>query len=80
MKKRKKKSSKASEPKADYKKANESNEIVFFKSFQEMNEHDHRQMALHSPIERLQNMTQFIMQIYSEELKNKMTDLVIHFK
>lgn len=66
---------KANEPQPDF-----NREIVFFKSFKEMNDYDHEIMASHSPIERLQNITKFIMDIYKEELSTKMNDLTIHFK
>lgn len=54
-------------------------EMMFFNSFEEMNDYDHRQMAMHTPLQRLQYMTGFISQIYSDELSHKM-DLTIHFK
>ena len=66
---------KADEPVVPYGK-----EIVFFKSFEEMNDYDHKLMASRSPIERLQNITKMIMGLYHDELKNKMNDLTIHFK
>lgn len=54
-------------------------EIKFFNSFEEMNDYDHRQMALDTPIQRLQYITRFISDIYRDELKAEM-DRIIHFK
>lgn len=56
------------------------NRIQFFKSFDEMAEADAKEMAKATPLEHLQNVTAYIMHTYSNELKNKMTDLTIHFK
>jgi hypothetical protein len=55
------------------------NKITFFKSFEEMNEHDHREMASHDPIQSLQIITGMIMEMYKEELQQE-NDLTIHFK
>jgi hypothetical protein len=66
---------KTNEPKPDY-----SKQMVFFKSFEEMNEYDHKEMALLTPSERMQNITAMIMEIYRNELKQPMTDLTIYFK
>ena len=60
--------------------AGKNKHITFFNSFEEMNDHDHWEMAQHTPLERLQNITLFISQIYAEELKNKMKDLTVYFK
>jgi hypothetical protein len=55
-------------------------EIVFLKSFEEMNDYDHRQMAMHTPVERLQNITSLLMERYVVELKQNQMDLTLHFK
>lgn len=65
----------ANEPQAGY----GDKEIMFFNSFEEMNDYDHRQMALDSPLQRLQYITRFISDIYRDELKDEM-DRIIHFK
>jgi hypothetical protein len=67
--------SQASEPKSDY-----NMNIVFFKSFEKMNVYDHQEMASHTPVQRLQNITGMIMKMYENELKHPMTELTIHFK
>lgn len=54
--------------------------ITFFNSFEEMAEADVIETAKFTPIERLQHITEFIMHAYSDELKNKMTDLKINYK
>jgi len=56
------------------------NKVQIFSSFEEMNEADAKEMANASPLENLKNATAYIMHVYAEELKNKMTDLTIHLK
>lgn len=53
--------------------------LIFFKSLEEMNEHDDMEMASFTPIERLQHITELLKHTYADELKKKM-DLTIHFK
>lgn len=57
-----------------------SNSIQFFGSFEEMNEANAKEMAEFTPIEHLQHITEYIMHAYADELKNKITDLIIYFK
>ena len=54
--------------------------LRIFKSFEEMEEADSKEMAALSPIEHLQHVTEYIMYAYADELKNKMIDLTIYFK
>jgi hypothetical protein len=54
--------------------------IVFFNSFEEMEAADAKEMAGFTPIERLQHITEFIMNAYHEELKHKENDLTIYYK
>lgn len=68
-----------SEPAVSYQKGGDKS-LRFFSSFEEMNEADAKEMAQNTPIENLRNVTEYISQCYAEELKNKMTDLTIHFK
>jgi hypothetical protein len=56
------------------------NKILVFNSFEEMNEADAKEMANSSPLDNLKCATAYIMHVYAEELKNKMTDLTIHLK
>ena len=49
-------------------------------SFEEMNELDAKDAARFTGIEHLQHVTEYIMHLYSDELKNKMTDLTIKFR
>jgi len=63
----------ASEPKSEY-------GLKSFSSFEEMNEADLLEMASFSPLQRMAHVTELLRQFYSEELKNKFSDLTIHFK
>ncbi|HMT28279.1 MAG TPA: hypothetical protein PKD91_03260 [Bacteroidia bacterium] len=54
--------------------------IQIFSSFEEMNEADAKEMAVSIPLENLKRAIAYIMHLYAEELKNKMTDLTIHLK
>ena len=77
------KSSKASlseEPQVPYQKSTDDKAIRFFSSFEEMNEYDHKQMAALTPIQRLQNITRLIIEMYKQELDKPMTDMTIYFK
>ncbi|MFI5218552.1 MAG: hypothetical protein ACHQNT_03605 [Bacteroidia bacterium] len=81
MKKKKKKViSKVKEPAAAYKKKNGGNKIVFFNSFEEMNEYDQKEMARLTPVQRLQNITGMLMEVYRIELKKPVSDMSIYFK
>ena len=51
-----------------------------FKSFEEMNEYDAKEVAKFTSLEHLQHATEVIKHIHAEELKNEMKDLTIHFK
>ncbi len=73
--KTKEKQNEVKEPRVNY----GEKEMMFFSSFEEMNEYDHRQMAKDTPLQRLQYITTFISEMYADELKAKM-DLTIHFK
>ena len=57
MKKQKKTKNEVKETDAAYNKTPGKNEIVFFNSFEEMNEYDHRQYALLTPEESLEQVT-----------------------
>jgi hypothetical protein len=46
--------------------------ITFFKSFEEMNEHDAMSMARLSGIQHLENATRLIKAIYADALKKPM--------
>ena len=74
--KNKTEAAKANEPKADYGKW----EIHFFKSFEEMDEHDAKELAAFSPIQHLQNTTDLIKRVFNKELKKKFSDYTIHLK
>ena len=60
--------------------AYQKNKIQFFSSFEEMNDADAKEVAAVDPLENLKNATAYIMHLYADELKNKMTDLNIHIK
>lgn len=66
----------ANEPQAEY---NIEKKITVFKSFEEMNEADAKEMAFIPPLENLKNATTYIQHLYAEELKQKM-DLTIYIK
>ena len=53
--------------------------IHFLKSFEEMEEHNAKEMAMLSPLQHLKNATALIKKIFSKELKAK-NDLTIYFK
>lgn len=55
------------------------NEIRFFNSFEEMNEHDIIEMAKSTPQKRFENITYVIMQRYAEELRRPLKDFSIRF-
>ena len=54
-------------------------EITWFKSFEAMNEHDHKAMALATPTERIQNVMKLILSIYKVELSQIEDYTTIHF-
>ena len=81
MKKKKKKAiSTVKEPAAAYKKKNGAKEIIFFNSFGEMNEYDQKEMARLTPVQRLQNITGMLMEVYRKDLEKPVSDMCIYFK
>lgn len=74
----KEKSSQANEPESAY--SNKSGKIVFFNSFEEMNEYDIKQMALAKPVENLQQVTEMLKRFFADELKQPLTNLKIQYK
>lgn len=68
MKKKDNESKQVGEPNVEYEL---SNKMVFFRSFEEENEHTHRTWASTSSIEHLQHVTSFMKKVFAEELKNK---------
>ena len=55
------------------------NRITFFKSFKEMNEHDHMEMKKLSYVERMQQLNFLIRNIYKKELEEDQDDNRIYF-
>jgi hypothetical protein len=55
------------------------NKIYFFKSFEEMEYHNAKEMAMLTPLQHLQNVTSLIQKIFAKELKGK-NNYTIHFK
>ncbi len=55
------------------------NRITFFKSFEEMNEHDHMEMAKLSYVERMQQLNFLIRNMYKKELEEDEDDNRIYF-
>jgi|GEM_PF-1753902 hypothetical protein len=53
--------------------------LTMFNSFEEMNEYDIKEMALFSPTQRFQHITELLKRMFAKELKKKM-DLKIHFE
>ncbi|HZG00038.1 MAG TPA: hypothetical protein VEY71_03505 [Chitinophagales bacterium] len=47
--------------------------ITFFKSFEEMNEHDAKSMARLTGVQHLQNATRLIKALYADELSKPMS-------
>ena len=76
MAKKKKKTDEVNEPALEY----GSKQMVFFKSLEEMNDHDALEMANMSPIDCLKNATSLIKRAFANELKKDFSDFSIHFK
>jgi hypothetical protein len=72
------KESKINEPSAVYGKPSE-NRLVFFNSYEEMNEFDLQEMAKSTPEERFKHVTYLIQHLYADVLKNKLPDMKIYF-
>lgn len=75
-----------SEEKEDKNKVNEPtapyiivDKVRVFNSFKEMNEADDKELAKFTPAEHLQHVTEYLMHLYSEELKHEITDMTIRF-
>lgn len=73
-----KKAGKVEEPEVAYEKAMDKT-VRFFSSFEEMNDYDLKDMAAHTPVDRLKNITFMLQSLYSEELQ-KPFDFTLHFK
>jgi hypothetical protein len=77
--KRKKQTTEAKEPAAVYGK-HQGDDLVFFNSFEEMNEYDIKGMGDSTPKKRFQNITYLLQNLYADVLKTKVTDRELHFK
>ena len=71
--------SNVTEPPAVYEVAKEKH-LVFFNSFNEMNESDLMEMAEYSAKERFEHITFTLQNLYVDVIKTKSTDKTLHFK
>ena len=76
--KKKFKEPEVNEPAAEYIKP-PGNQIIFFNSFEEMNEYDLQEMANSTPEERFKHITYMIQHLYADKLKDRVLDMKIYF-
>ena len=54
--------------------------LTFFNSFEEMEEHDAKELSALSPLQHLKNATALIKKVFAKELKTEMKDMKLFFK
>ena len=70
----------AQEPAPQYQKQNSDNTIHFFSSFEAMNEHDIKEMAMGTAEQRFKNILTLINSLFATQLKQSFLPLEIQFK